>query len=61
MKLVVNKDKAVAYRCIFDKEEIGIIAIKLIFEEDRYRIECFRVREKMRESSIGKKLFRKKN
>lgn len=58
IKLVINVDEAVAYQGIFEKEEVGRIGITPIFEEDCYKIGCFRVREKVRKSGIGKKLFR---
>ena len=57
IKLLINADEAVAYKGIFEKEEVGRISITPICEEDCYKIGCFRVREKVRKSGIGKKLF----
>lgn len=58
IKLVINADEAVAYKGIFEKEEVGRIGITSICEEDCYKIERFQVREKVRKKGIGKKLLR---
>ena len=57
ISIIVNGHEAVAYQGISEKEEVGRISITPICEEDCYKIECFRVREKVRKKGIGKKLF----
>lgn len=59
IKLVVNGGEAVAYKGAFRKMEVGRIAITPIFEEDCCKIQCFRVREKLRKNGIGKRLLEK--